>query len=170
MIGRYLCGKSQDENFGKDKADHLRDISQRLHQLVRTEFPAYGNDACLDAVVLPAPPLSLVLPQPQDKPSPAVPSTAVPKAAVPKAGGSAASSTAMPSLIKIDSCSGRRVGPIDRLLSNKMDIGSKVYHGSSKGVYAIEEVPPSHGHGTSVVKLKLLHKCVNMEQLWTASC
>ena len=38
MVGRYLCGKPQDEDFGKDKADNLRDISQRPHQLVRTDF------------------------------------------------------------------------------------------------------------------------------------
>ena len=33
MVGRYVCGKSQDDNFGKDKADNLRDILERLRQL-----------------------------------------------------------------------------------------------------------------------------------------
>ena len=41
-----------------------------------------------------------------------------------------------------------------------MNIGSKVFNGSSKGVDEMEEVQPSDG--APVVKLKLLHKCVNM--------
>ena len=69
----------------------------------------------------------------------------------------------MPSMSTIDS-QGRRVGATDLLHTNRMDIGSKVFHGSSEGVYEIEEAQPSDG--APVVKLKLCHKCVNMQQLW----
>ena len=82
MVGRYVCGKPQDEHFGKDKAENLRDILARLRQLVREAFPAFGDDGCLASIVVPAPPLSLELPKPQDLPSPAVPPTAVPKRGV----------------------------------------------------------------------------------------
>ena len=45
-----------------------------------------------------------------------------------------------------------------------MEIGSKVIHDTTKGVYEIEEVHSADGVAT--VKLKCLHKCVNMKQLW----
>ena len=59
---------------------------------------------------------------------------------------------------------GQRVGAMDRIHAAKMEIGSKVIHDTIKGVYEIEEVH-SPG-GVAEVKLKLLHKCVNMKQLW----
>ena len=38
MVGRYLCNKVQDVDFGKAAADNLGDILARLRQVVREWF------------------------------------------------------------------------------------------------------------------------------------
>ena len=58
---------------------------------------------------------------------------------------------------------GDRIGVMDRIYANKMQIGSNVRHDTIKGVYEIAGVLPNGGDAD--VKLKLFHKCVNMEQL-----
>ena len=158
MIGRHVCGKPQDEDFGKAKAENLGDILARLRQLVREEFPDFGDADCLASIVVPVTPVPIVPPTQQGLVSSMAPPTAVPKRGV-----SAASVSEMLSMSTINS-DGQRVGAFDRLTANKMQIGSKVIHGITKGVYEIKEAHSAGGVAT--VGLELLHKCVNMKQLW----
>ena len=52
MVGRYLCKKNQDEDFGKDKATNLGEILTRIHKVVREWFPNAGDHyECLDSIV-----------------------------------------------------------------------------------------------------------------------
>ena len=52
MVGRHLCGKPQDEDFGKEKAENLADIAARMRTLVGEAFPSSDNDKCLATIVL----------------------------------------------------------------------------------------------------------------------
>ena len=69
----------------------------------------------------------------------------------------------MPSLTRLN-MAGDRVDIMNRLHDAKMKVGSKVCHGTSKGVYELAEVL-STDDGEKV-KLKLLHKCISLSQLW----
>ena len=180
MVGRHLCGKLQDENFGKTKADNLDDIAARLRTLVRGAFPTLGDDKLLDTIVLPR----IVLPQ--------IPAKGVGKATamarpqmhgkgfgpgslplVPKKEASAASSAGasagssapeMPIMSTINS-QGERVGAIDRLNHSGMAVGGTVTHRTLKGVYKLEGLDLASGGGPTVT-LSLLFKCSSMQQLW----
>ena len=66
--------------------------------------------------------------------------------------------------LSITNSAGERVGVMGRIYAAKMQVGSKVCSDTYKGVYEIAEVLQT-GDGPKV-KLKLLHKCVTMDQLW----
>ena len=166
--GNYLCGKPQDEDFGKAKAENLHDIDARVRTLVGEAFPTLGDDEILGTIVLP----KIVLPK-----IPIVglgpPTVLGPPSLVPKKGASAGSSAGasagpsapvMPTMSTINS-QGDRVGAIDRLHRIGMAVGGTVRHRTLKGVYKIEGLDFSSGGGTTLA-LSLLFKCVSMEQLW----
>ena len=129
--GNYLCGKPQDEDFGKAKAENLHDIAARLRALVGTAFPTLGDDEILGTIVLPR----IV--------SPKIPPTVMgPPSLVPEKGASAGSSAGasagssapvMPTMSTINS-QGERVGAIDRLNRIGMALGGTVSHRTLKGV------------------------------------
>jgi len=66
------------------------------------------------------------------------------------------------SLIDTD---GARVGVRDRLNKKGMELGCKVVHTSFKGVYELEKTTEENAQVN--VSLKLVHKCITMEQLWS---
>ena len=168
MVGRHLCGKPQDEDFGKAKAENLHDIAARLRTLVGEAFPTLGDDEILDTIVLPrivlpkipfkcnGPPTDMVLPSASHKKGASAGSSA---------GASAGSSApVMPTMSTINS-QGERVGAIDRLNRIGMALGGTVSHRTLKGVYKLEGLELASGGGATLT-LSLLFKCASMKQLW----
>ena len=168
MVGRHLCGKPQDADFGKDKAENLADIAARMRTLVGEAFPSSGNDECLATIVLPKITLPSIRPKESGPSTAKCPPPAVPNSkasAGSSAGASAGSSVpAMPTMSTINK-QGDRVGAIDRLNRSGMEVGVKVSHRNLKGVYEIKAIDVAVGGGATV-KLSLLFKCISMDQLW----
>ena len=158
MVGRYMCSKPQDADFGSDTCDNLGDIAARLRRLVGGKFPSLGD---LDW------PGTLVLPRVRVALSAPCPSVAHPKkgaSAGPAERASAGAAPEMPTMSLIDT-DGARVGVRDRLNKKGMELGCKVVHTSFKGVYELEKTTEENAQVN--VSLKLVHKCITMEQLWS---
>ena len=158
MVGRFATNKPQDEDFGKDKCEHLGDIEARARRIVAEVFPSLADADCLDCFVVPRRMMPLALAK--------VASVGPPPAAAKKkatAGASAGCAPEMPTMSTIDG-DGRRVGAMDRLNEAGLEIGSNVVHATIKGVYEIEEVDLAGG--LAKVTLKLVYQCITMAQLW----
>ena len=195
MVGRYLCRKLQDEDFGKDLAENLGDVLTRL-LLVRQEwFPDVGTLECLETIVVPVGPSETVV-----RCVPAAFSTHQSKAKQlatdlgkpqepPAAGRQAGTNTwtgagqrqcqttsiprpgatAAAGLILPDlselDAAGNRTGCMDRLHANSMRIGSKVASEDAKGTYEIAGFRQLRRGGVNV-SLSLAQKHISMDQLW----
>jgi len=165
MVGRYLCKKNQDEDFGKDKATNLGEILTRIHKVVREWFPNAGDHyECLDSIVA-AVAVTLLIPvavvAPKAKSNHKV--AGAPATAGPDAGATAAAAIVMMELSEIDA-GGMRTGGHDKLNANSMKVGSRVHHPKTKGTYEIAKVVEIDGG--QAIMLRLCNKCISMEQLW----
>ena len=172
MVGRHLCGKPQDEDFGKAKAENLHEIAARMRTLVGEAFPTLVAAEFLDTVVLPR----IVLPKipSEGLRPPTVMGLGPPTSGIPQSKGASAGSSAgasaessapvMPSMSTMNS-QGERVGAIDRLNRIGMALGGMVSHRTLKGVYKLEGLDFASSAGATL-RLSLVFKCVSMEQLW----
>ena len=160
MVGRYLCKKNQDEDFGKDKATNLGEILTRIRKVVPEWFPNAGdNYECLNSIVVPIIQVAIVAPKAKGNTKVA----AAPTTALPGAGATAAAGTVMFELSEVDA-SGNRTGGHGKLNANSMKVGSRVHHPKTKGTYEIAKVVEIDGG--QAIMLRLCNRCISMEQLW----
>jgi hypothetical protein len=152
-VGRFLCGKPQDVEFGESTAESLSDIHDRLLALRTEIFPAVHGDQGLELMTKWA--------------AKALPAASKPSEQKPVAKAAASSAALpMPVLHEVDAVTGRRDGAWNKLAEQGLARQSKVEHPLRRGVYTIEDVCGTAGAET--IRLAKFADAVSVEDLWGA--